>query len=106
MQLKENLPMPAMHLPSEGQGCHLIPLTLGSYLCGWCHSGSAQKSVQPHHPHREMRTRGWVPLLLMARCPHWKMQLYWEPGFPRGLRLPKEYRDFFPAWHGHGSPFK
>ncbi|CAI9604275.1 unnamed protein product [Staurois parvus] len=44
--------------------------TLGSHLCGWCCCGSARKSVQPHHPHRELRTRGRVPLILMACCPH------------------------------------
>ncbi|CAI9597676.1 unnamed protein product [Staurois parvus] len=72
-------------------------------MCGGCRYGSTRKSVQPHHPHRGMRTRGQVPLVLMARRPHWKTQLYWELC---KLRFPKKCRDFFPACHGHGSPFK
>ncbi|CAI9560425.1 unnamed protein product [Staurois parvus] len=79
-------------------------LRLGSHLCGWCRCGSARKSVQPHHPHRRMRIHGRVPLVLMARHPHWKTQLYWEPRFPCGLNFPKKCRDFFPVWHD--SPFK
>ncbi|CAI9563740.1 unnamed protein product, partial [Staurois parvus] len=53
-------------------------VTLGSHLCGWCRCGYTRKSMQPHHPHREMRTRRRVPLVLMAHCPHWKTQPYWE----------------------------
>ncbi|CAI9576308.1 unnamed protein product, partial [Staurois parvus] len=75
-------------------------LTLGSHLCGWCRCGSARKSVQPHPPHRGMWTRRWVPLILMARRPHWKTQPYWESRFPCGLRFQKKCRDFFPACHG------
>ncbi|CAI9550984.1 unnamed protein product [Staurois parvus] len=45
-------------------------------MCRWCRFGSARKSMQPHHPHREMRTRGRVPLVLMAHRPHWKTQPY------------------------------
>ncbi|CAI9555099.1 unnamed protein product [Staurois parvus] len=66
-------------------------------MCGWCRCGSAQKSVQPHHPHREMRTRRRVPLVLIACHQHWKTQLYWEPRFPCGLRFPKKCRTSFPA---------
>ncbi|CAI9612587.1 unnamed protein product [Staurois parvus] len=62
--------------------------------------------MQPHHPHRELWTRRPVPLVLMSRRPHWETHPYWEPRFPCGLRFPKKCRDFFPACHGHGSPFK
>ncbi|CAI9587449.1 unnamed protein product [Staurois parvus] len=56
--------------------------------------------MQPHHPHRRMRTRGWVPLILMACRPHWKTQPYWEPRFPCWLRFQKKCRNFFPTCHG------
>ncbi|CAI9533746.1 unnamed protein product, partial [Staurois parvus] len=72
---------------------------LGSHLCGWCRCRSARKSVQPHHPHRGMRTHGWVPLVLMARSPHWETQPYWEPRFPCGLHFQEKCRDFFPTCH-------
>ncbi|CAI9589936.1 unnamed protein product [Staurois parvus] len=49
--------------------------------------------MQLHHPHREMRTHGRVPLVLMAHRLHWKTQPYWEPRC--GLRFPKKCRDFF-----------
>ncbi|CAI9618503.1 unnamed protein product, partial [Staurois parvus] len=75
-------------------------LTLSSHLCGWCRCGSTRKSVQPHHPHREMRTRRRVPLILIARRPHWKMQPSWEPTYPCRLCFQKKCRDFFPACHG------
>ncbi|CAI9534936.1 unnamed protein product, partial [Staurois parvus] len=43
-----------------------------------------------------MRTRGQVPLVLIARRQHWKTQPYWEPRFPCGLLFQK-CRDFFPC---------
>ncbi|CAI9554088.1 unnamed protein product [Staurois parvus] len=51
-----------------------------------------------------MRTHGRVPLVLMARRPHWKRYSYWEPRFSCKLRFWKKCRDFSYAWHR--SPFK
>ncbi|CAI9568601.1 unnamed protein product, partial [Staurois parvus] len=58
-------------------------LRLGSHL--WC--GSAQKSVQAHHPHRGMRTRGRVPL---GRTDHLETRALTEgPGLVGGpMRCP------------------
>ncbi|CAI9604939.1 unnamed protein product [Staurois parvus] len=53
--------------------------------------------MQPHHLHREMWTSGRVPLILMARHPHWKTQPYWEPRFQCRMRFQKKCRDFFPC---------
>ncbi|CAI9537186.1 unnamed protein product [Staurois parvus] len=44
-----------------------------------------------------MRIRGQVPLILMARRPHWISQPHCEPRFPCGLQFPKKWRDFFSA---------
>ncbi|CAI9560399.1 unnamed protein product [Staurois parvus] len=44
-----------------------------------------------------MRTRGRVPLVLMARHPHWKSQPHWEPRFPFGLRFQKKRMNFYPC---------
>ncbi|CAI9565618.1 unnamed protein product, partial [Staurois parvus] len=65
----------------------LSSLRLDSHLCRWCCCGSSRKSVHPHHPHRKKWTRGRVPLVLLACCPDWKMQPYWEPRFPCELRF-------------------
>ncbi|CAI9552317.1 unnamed protein product, partial [Staurois parvus] len=72
-------------------------VTLGSHLCGWCRCRSARKSVQPHHPHRELRTRGRVPLILMARRPHWKTQPYWETEVPVWAAFSKEVQGLLPC---------
>ncbi|CAI9556583.1 unnamed protein product, partial [Staurois parvus] len=66
-------------------------------MCGWCGCRCTRKSM---HARRGMRTRGRVPLVLMACRPHWKTQPYWEPRFLRGLHFQKQCRDFFLACHG------
>ncbi|CAI9615763.1 unnamed protein product, partial [Staurois parvus] len=78
----------------------LTTFRISSHQCGWCRCGSARTSMQPHHPHRGMRTRRRVSLFLMARRPHWKTQPYWELRFSCGLQFPKKCRDFFSACDG------
>ncbi|CAI9550983.1 unnamed protein product [Staurois parvus] len=75
-------------------------IALGLHMCRWCRFGSARKSMQPHHPHREMRTRGRVPLVLMAHRPHWKTQPY------RTRNRGSQVQGLLPCVSRAGSPFK
>ncbi|CAI9561523.1 unnamed protein product [Staurois parvus] len=72
-------------------------LTLGSHLCGWCRCGSARKSVQAHHPHRGMWTRGRVPLVLMARHPHWKTATVLGTEVPVQAAISQEVQELLPC---------